>query len=242
MHEVEKHAAPPGTFRERKRPQRFAGYAALVSNISNTEPPLFNEANKLQVWKDAMLDEYKSIMRNDVWDIVPRPKIKSIVSSKWLYKIKHAADGSVEKYKARFVARGFSQKEAIDYDEIFAPVARYTTIHTIISLASVLDWKLHQMDVKTAFLNGEVEQEVYVEQLEGFVEHSKESHVCKLKKALYGLKQAPRVWYDKIDSFLQSLGFSKSATDPNLYFKVVNNQPLILVLYVDDLFLTGEER
>ncbi len=158
-----------------------------------------------------------------------------------MYKIKHAADGSVEKYKARFVARGFSQKEGIDYDEIFAPVARYTTIRSIMSLASVLGWKLHQMDVKTAFLNGEVEQEVYVEQPDGFVEHSKESHVCKLKKALYGLKQAPKVWYNIIDSFLRSLGFSKSTIDFNLYFKVVENQPLIFVLYVDDFFLTGED-
>jgi len=104
-----------------------------------------------------MLDEYKSIMKKNVWDIVPKPKDKSVVSSKWLYKIKHAVDGSVEKYKARFVARGFSQKEGIDYDDIFAPVARYTTIRTVISLAFVLGWKLHQMDVKTAFLNGEVE-------------------------------------------------------------------------------------
>ena len=165
-----------------------------------------------------MLDEYKSIMKNNVCDIVPKPKGKSIVSSKWLYKIKHAADGSVEKYKARFMARGFSQKEGIDYDEIFAPVAKYTSIRTFMSLASVLGWKLHQMDVKTAFLNDEVEQEFYVEQPDGFVVHSKESHVCKLKKALYGLKQAPRVWYDKIDGFLRSLGFSKSTADSNPYF------------------------
>jgi hypothetical protein len=110
-----------------------------------------------------------------------------VVTSKWLYKIKHTTDVSVEKFKARFVARGFSQKEGIDYDEIFALVARYTSIRIIISLAAVFGWKLHQMDVKTAFLNGEVEQEVYIEQFEGFVIHEKKSHVCKLKKALYGL-------------------------------------------------------
>ena len=102
-------------------------------------------------------------MKNKVLEAVARPEGKSIVSSKWIYKIKHSADGSIEKYKARFVARGFSQKEGIDYDETFAPVARYTSIRSIISLASVLGWKLHQMDVKTAFLNGSVEQEVYVE-------------------------------------------------------------------------------
>jgi hypothetical protein len=111
-----------------------------------------------------------------------------VVSSKWIYKIKHTADGSVEKFKARFVARGFTQKEGIDYDETFSPVTRYTSIRFIITLALVLDWKLHQMDVKTMFLNGKIEQKVFVEQLDGFVLHNKDTHVCKLRKALYGLK------------------------------------------------------
>ena len=129
------------------------------------------------------------------------------------------------------MARGFSQKEGIDYDEIFASISRYTSIIIIISLAAVFGWKLHQMDVKTAFLNGEVEQEVYIEQPKGFVIHDKRSHVCKLKKALYGLKQAPRAWYGRIDSFLQSLGFTKSIANPNLYIKIVQNHPVILVLH-----------
>jgi hypothetical protein len=128
----------------------------------------------------------------------PRPEGKFVVTSKWLFKIKHAVDGSIEKYKSRFVARGFSQKEGIDYNETFAPIARYTSIKTIISLTSVLGWKLHQMDVKTAFLNGQVDEEVYIEQPEGFVVHRNASHVCKLKKALHGLKQAPRAWYARI--------------------------------------------
>ena len=125
-----------------------------------------------------------------------------MVTSKWIYKVKFSADGNIEKCKARFVARGFSQKEGIDYDETFAPVARYNSIRVIISLASVLGWKLHQMDVKTAFLNGQIEEEVYIEQPKGFELHGRESHVCKLKKALYGLKQAPRAWYSRIDSYL----------------------------------------
>ena len=189
-----------------------------------------------------MLEEYNSILTNDVWDVVPRPQGKSVVTSKWIYKVKFAADGSVEKCKARFVARGFSQKEGIDYDETFAPVARYSSIRAIISLASVMGWKLHQMDVKTAFLNGEIEEEVYIEQPEGFELHEKGSHVCKLKKALYGLKQAPRAWYARIDNYLQSFGFFKSIADSNLYIRFVKNQPLILVLYVGDPFLTREEH
>jgi hypothetical protein len=109
-----------------------------------------------------MIEEYKSILKNDVWEVVPRPQGKSIVTSKWIYKIKHATNDSVEKFKAIFVARGYSQKEGIDYDEIFAPIAMYTSIKIIISLALVFDCKLHQMDIKTSFLNGEVQQEVYI--------------------------------------------------------------------------------
>ena len=139
-----------------------------------------------------------------------------MVSSKWIYKIKHAGNGSVEKFKERFVARGFTQKEGIDYEETFSLVARYTSIRTIIALAPVLGWKLHHMDVKIAFLNAKIEQEVFMEQPDGFVLHNKGTHVCKLRKALYGLKQAPRVWYDKIDGFLKILGFHKSDADANL--------------------------
>ena len=108
MQAAERIVAPKGTFRERKRPHRFGGYVALMSSISDVEPSSFEEANKLQVWKDAMLEEYRSIIKNNVWDIVSRPKDKAVVSSKWIYKIKHATDGSVEKFKARFVARGFT--------------------------------------------------------------------------------------------------------------------------------------
>ena len=163
------------------------------------------------------MEEYQSIMKNDVWDIVPRLEGRSVVTSKWIYRIKHAADGSVEKYKARFLARGFSQVEGIDYEETFSLFARYTSIQTIISLATSMGWKLHQMDVKTTFLNGEIEEEIYIEQPYVFVIHEKDSHVCRLKKAFYGLKQVPRAWYARIDGHLMSLGFSKSVVDPNLY-------------------------
>ena len=189
-----------------------------------------------------MTEEYQSIIKNDVWEIVPRLKSKDVVSSKWLYKIKHVADGSTEKYKARFVARGFSQKEGIDYEETFAPIARYTSIKTIIALATKMKWKLHKMDVKTTFLNGVIEEEVYIEQPQWFEVEDRKTHVYRLKKDLYGLKQAPRAWYGRIDSFLTSLGFTKSKVDSNLYFKVMNDEPVILLLYEDDLFLTGEEN
>ena len=165
-----------------------------------------------------------------------------MVSSKWIYKTQNTANGSIEKYKARFVAQGFSQKEGIDYKEFFSLIARYTSIRTILSLAAMMKWKVHQMDVKTTFLNGEIKEEVYVEQPLGFETHAMETHVCKLKKALYGLKQAPRAWYGRIDNFLMSLGFTKSNLDPNLFFKVEDGEPMILLLYVDDLFLTSAKN
>ena len=154
-----------------------------------------------------MLEEYRSIIKNNVRDIMLRLEYKSAISSKWIYKIKDTVDGSVEKFKEIFVAKGFTHKEGIDYEQNFSPVARYTSIRTIIALAFILGWKLHQMDVKTIFLNGKIEHEVFVEYPDGFVLHNKGTHVCKLRKALYGLKKAPRVWYDRIDGFLKSLGF-----------------------------------
>ena len=111
-----------------------------------------------------MIEEYNSILNNDVWDVVPGAKNKSVVSSKWLFKIKHASDGNIEKYKARFVARGFSQKEGIDYEETFSPVASYTSVRKILAIAASKGWKVHQMDVKITFLNGKIQEEVYIEQ------------------------------------------------------------------------------
>ena len=121
--------------------------------------------------------------------------------------------------KKDFLVVAFFQKEGIDYEETLTPMARYTSIRTIIALAAKMKWKLHQMDVKTTFLNGVIEEEVYIEQPQGFEVEDRKSHVCRLKKALYGLKQAPRAWYGHIDSFLTSLGFTKSKADSNIYFK-----------------------
>jgi hypothetical protein len=242
LEEAEGHKSPQGATRENKRQKIFSSYLSAMTHIIDSEPTCHGEASGEQVWKDTMTEEYQSILKNDVWDVVPRPEGMSIVTSKWIYKIKHVVDGSIEQYKERLVARGFSQIEAVDYDDTFSPIARYTSIWSIIALVSSMGSKLHQMDVKIAFLNGEIEEEVYIEKPEGFVVHNEKSHVCILKKALYGLKQAPCAWYEKMDGFLMSLGFNKSTTNPNLYYHIDASEFLILVLYVDDLFLTGSER
>jgi hypothetical protein len=139
----EKYGALEGTMRQVKKPKPFSSYMALMCDLIEKEPTFFEEAIQKKEWADAMIEEYRSIIKNDVWETIARLKNKDAVSSKLLYKIKHAADGSIEKYKARFVARGFSQKEGIDYEETFAPVARYTSIRTLIALAAKMKWKLH---------------------------------------------------------------------------------------------------
>jgi hypothetical protein len=233
---------PRQQVRESKLPERFCSYIAMMSSIQVSEPSNFEEASGRQVWRDSMMEEYDSIIKNDVWEVASRPEGKSLVNSRWLYKLKHVADGSVEKYKARFVAQGFSQVERVDYDETFAPFARYTLIRAVISIEAEMGWRIHHMDVKTSFLNGIIHEEVYIENPLGFEVHERESHVCRMKKALYGLKQAPRPWYSRIDAYLKQLGFEKSETDPNLYYIVVGEDPLILLLYVDDLFIIRAER
>jgi hypothetical protein len=212
-----------------------------MMKLLDEEPTTFEEVVQKGQWKEAMTEEHQSIMKNDVWEIVPRPKEKSVVTSKWVYKIKHAADGSVDKYKERFIARRFSQQEGKDYEETFSPVSRYTSIRAIISLITSMGWNLHQMDVKKYFLNGAIEEEVYIEKPQGFEVHSRDTHIYRLKKSLYGLKQAPKAWYARMDNYLMRLGFSKSHEDQNLYYKVMDNAPVILLLYVDDLFITGED-
>jgi hypothetical protein len=228
--------------RESKPLARFCSYIAMVSSIRESEPFTFEKATSRQVWRYAMMEEYNSIMKNDVWEIVPRPEGKSVVNSRWLYKLKYVVDGSIEKYKSHFVAWGFSHIEGVDYDETFTLVARYNSIRSVISIATEISWKIHQMDVKTTFMNGLIQEEVYIEHPLVFEEHRRESHVCRLKKELYGLKQAPRARYSRIYAYLEQLGFEKSEVDPNLYFIVVGEDPLILLLYVYDIFITGAER
>jgi hypothetical protein len=173
----ENYGVPQGTMREVKRPNPFFIYTTFMCDLLEKEPTYFEESIQMKEWEDAMIEEYQSIIKNDVWEIVPRPKSKDVVSSKWLFKIKHVVDGSIEKYKERFVTRGFSQKEGIDYEEAFAPIVRCTSIKTIVALVANMKWKLHQMDVKTTFLKGVIKEEVYIEQPQGFEVEDRKSHV-----------------------------------------------------------------
>ena len=161
---------------------------------------------------------------------------------KWVYRTKLNANGSINKYKARLVVKGYAQIFGVDYSDTFAPVARLDTIRLLLAIAAQKGWKVFQLDVKLAFLNGVLQEEVYVDQPEGFVKQGEEDKVYLLKKALYGLKQAPRAWYSRIDDHLLSLGFIKSLSEVTLYIKHKSNDILIVSLYVDDLLVTGNNE
>ncbi|KAL0326059.1 UNVERIFIED_CONTAM: Retrovirus-related Pol polyprotein from transposon TNT 1-94 [Sesamum radiatum] len=159
-------------------------------------------------WKEAVKSEMDSIVSNGTWVLVDLPPGCTTIGCKWIFKKKLKPDGSIDKFKARLVAKGFKQKEGIDYFDTYSPVTRLTTIRVLIALASVYNLSIHQMDVKTAFLYGELEEEIYMDQPEGFVAHGNERKVCKLVKSLYGLKQAPKQWHEKFDQTILAFGFT----------------------------------
>ncbi|KAE8694951.1 hypothetical protein F3Y22_tig00110761pilonHSYRG00036 [Hibiscus syriacus] len=195
-------------------------YANATIIEEATEPETFEEASKSSELMTTMKEEIDALQQNQTWDIVPKIKDVKPLSCKWVYKIKRRPDGSIERYKARLVARGFSQQYGLDYDETFSPVAKLTTVRVLLALTANKDWNLWQMDVKNAFLHGELDREIYMTQPMGFQSQGHPEYVCKLRKALYELKQAPRAWYGKIAEFLTKSGYSVTPADSSLFVKV----------------------
>ena len=190
----------------------------------------------------TMKEEIDALEQNQTWDLVPKPRDVKPISCKWVYKIKRRPDGSIERYKARLVARGFSQQYELDYDETFSPVAKLTTVRVLLAFAANKVWNLWQMNVKNAFLHGEMDREIYMIQPMGFQNQDHPEHVCKLRKALYGLKQAPRAWYGKIAEFLTQSGYSVTPADTSLFVKANEGKLAIVLVYVDDLVITGDDE
>jgi hypothetical protein len=206
-----------------------------VAFLSMIEPTNFEEASKEEDWIRAMNEELDQIEKNKTWELVPRPENKNVIGSKWVFKNKMNEKGQVVRNKARLVCKGYAQVEGQDFDETFAPVARLEAIRMFLAYSCHKNFKVYQMDVKSAFLNGDLEEEVYMEQPEGFLLTDNPNFVCKLKKALYGLKQAPRAWYSRLDKFLQEKGFKKGTIDSNLYIKSEGDDLLVVLVYVDDI-------
>jgi len=185
-------------------------------------------------WKRAMIDEHKALLNNKTWTLVPRPRNCKPVRAKWVYKVKLRADGSIECYKARWVAKGYSQRFGIDYDETFAPVMRMENLRFLLAIATILDLEIHQMDVDLAFLQASLMEKIYIEQPEGFVDANHPEWVCLLLQSLYGLKQAPFEWNQLLDKHLRSCGYISLDADPCIYIKVKAEVLIIIAIYVDD--------
>ncbi|GJS34608.1 retrovirus-related pol polyprotein from transposon TNT 1-94 [Tanacetum coccineum] len=203
--------------------------------VSIVEPKNIKEAMADSAWIEAMQDELHQFDRLKVWELVDKPFGKMVIKLKWLWKNKKDEDQTVIRNKARLVAKGYAQEEGIDFKESFALVARLEAVRIFVAYAAHKSFPIYQMDVKTAFLNGPLKEEVYVAQPEGFVDPDHPEKVYLLRKALYGLKQAPRAWYDELSNFLMSKGFTKGTIDPTL-FKIKYGEDILLVqIYVDDI-------
>lgn len=214
-----------------KCPQRYDEYAMMAESCPSSFDDAMDSVEKLH-WKEAMDDEMQSLQENQTWKLVQLPPGKRLVDNRWVLRIKTKADGSVDRFKARLVAKSYMQKPGTDYDEIFSPVARFDTVRTIISVAANERMHLAQFDVKTAFLYGKLEEEVVMKQPDGYDDGT--GRVCLLIKSLYGLKQAPRCWNKQFIEFIKAQGLRASDADPCMFYRIKDGRKFIVVIYVDD--------
>ena len=227
--------------RARKTPDLFGEWVNAAMHTA--EPKSVKEAtsgDEFKEWNEAMNNEMQSLDENHVWELAELPAGRKAIGCKWIFKRKADADGNIERYKARLVAQGYNQKFGIDYEETFSPVVRFESVRTVIALAAKHGLILHQMDVKTAFLNGELKEEIYMKQPTGFTVKGKETLVCRLKRSIYGLKQSARCWNTELDNHLKNIGFSQSESDPCIYIQTVHGVVFVIAVYVDDIILAGE--
>jgi hypothetical protein len=220
-------------------------YKQFCLSVSSTsEPSTYTQALQDPNWLQAMKTELQALKNTNTWTIVDLPPHKTPIGCKWVYKIKYLSDGSIDRYTARLVAKGYTQQEGVDYFDTFSPVAKLTTVRTLLSLASIQNWHLEQLDVNNVFLHGDLQEEVYMTIPKGYtLPHlSPNTKVCKLNKSIYGLKQASRQWYSKLSETLTSLGYHHSTADHSLFTKFSpNNLFTALLVYVDDIVLTGND-
>ncbi|XP_074314529.1 uncharacterized protein LOC141649747 [Silene latifolia] len=210
----------------------------LAAVTKNHEPTFYKDAVLVPEWREAMRKEIDALEKNNTWTLEPLPQGKKAIGSKWVYKIKYHADGSIERYKARLVIMGNRQIEGVDYNETFAPTVKLVTVRTLLAIAAAKGWVLHQMDVHNAFLHGDLQEEVYMRPPPGF-HPSNNDKVCRLRKSLYGLRQAPRCWYAKLASALRNYGFKQCALDHSLFSITKDNIEVHVLVYVDDLVICG---
>ncbi|WJX17055.1 hypothetical protein P8452_07010 [Trifolium repens] len=227
--------AQHGIFKPRQLLNLHTSSSNQISPLPTTPINALQDHN----WRMAMKDEYDALIDNKTWDLVPRPSNANIIQSLWIFRHKKKADGSFERYKARLVGNGSNQQTGVDCGETFSPVVKPATIRTVLSIALSKSWCLHQLDVKNAFLHGNLNETVYMNQPPGFRDLQHPDYVCLLKKSLYGLKQAPRAWYQRFTDFVATLGFSHSVCDHSLFIYRRGDDTAYILLYVDDIILTA---
>jgi hypothetical protein len=217
--------------------------AMQLAMFAAPDPIRFEDVVKSEKWRTTMDVKMEAIKRNGTWELMELPPGGKKVGVKWVYKTKLNEHGAVDKYKARLVVKGYSQQYGVDYTEVFTPVARMETIQLVVALAAQRGWAIYQLDVKSAFLYGELNEEVFLEQPCGYVQKEHEHKVYKLKKALYGLKQAPRAWYCRIEAYFMKEGFEKCDYEHTLFTKTRKEGTLLIInLYVDDLIYIGNDE
>lgn len=216
--------------------------SALVASTASTEPRGLKSALKYPHGIVTMEEEKAALRTNQTWDLVPPPTNTNILGSHWVYRTKYKAYGSIERHKARLVAQGFTQVAGSDFHHTFSPVVKASTVHVILAISVHFNWPLHQLDIKNAFLNGVLSKPVYMAQPSGFFDPRFPNHVCRLKKALYGLRQAALAWFQCFSNILFSLGFCQSRCNTSLFFLHRGTSVIFLLLYVDDIVLTGNNK
>jgi hypothetical protein len=210
------------------------GCLAVIDEPRNLEEDFRNKN-----WKSAMDVEYDALMNNNTWHLVPPQKGRNVIDWKWVYNGKRKVDGSLDRYKARLVKKGFKQRYVIDYEDTFSPVVKSATIRIILSIAISREWSLQQLDVQNDFIHGFLEEKVYMKQPPRYEDKTKKNYVCKLDKALYGLKQAPRAWYSRLSTKLQSLEFQPSKADTSLFFFNKGGVTIFILIYVDNIIVAS---
>jgi hypothetical protein len=188
-----------------------------------------------------MRSELKALHHNGTWSLTTLPSAKTLIGCRWVYKLKHHSDGSIDRYKARLVTKGFTQLEGVDYQETFSPTAKIVSVRCLFALAAAWGWSLHQLDVNNAFLHGDLSEEIYMSPPPGLLRQGEENLVCRLHKSLYGLKQASRQWFAKFSEAIRSIGYEQSQADHSLFTKQQGKSFTALLIYVDDILITGND-
>jgi hypothetical protein len=215
-------------------------HAFLVAgNLNKIEPTCYSQASTDANWHSAMNSEFDSLLKNNTWHLVPASETHNLVGFKWVFRIKRKADGSIDRYKAKLVAKGFHQQAGIGYEETFSPIIKPTTVRLVLSIAISSSWSIRRIDIQNAFLHGVLTEKFYISQAPSYSHPQYSNHVCRLQKALYGLKQAPQAWFSRLSNKLLDFGFLASKSDTSSFINKSIALTMFVLIYADDIIITS---